>query len=388
MNFLKRYAGILAVALILSVPVVAQNIGTVSNHCVAVGKGAGKTGLTSVCPTSAGQGLKDNGASADPSFGTITPTFTNQSANTVLAGPTSGSAAVPTFRSLVGADLPNPGASALGGIRSYAAVSNQWINSISTSGVPASAQPNFTDLAGSLAIGQVPNSLLTYAKIQNVAALSLFGNATNSSAVGTDITAASDNQIMRRSGTAIGFGSIDLSQSNAVGSSVLPIANGGCNAATAQACTKNLNTWYAVCHSGVTSAVTGTTSETTLATCAIPANSLGANGSIKVTAVTSQNNNANAKTFQVRFDGNSHYAVGLANTLSGNYQITINNKNATNSQVSVGDFLQSFNAAAVAVHTTATDTTASKNITLTGTLANSADNITLQYYIIEVLFSN
>lgn len=37
---------------------------------------------------------------------TITPTFTAQSANTVLAGPTSGAAAVPTFRTLVAADVP------------------------------------------------------------------------------------------------------------------------------------------------------------------------------------------------------------------------------------------------------------------------------------------
>ena len=37
---------------------------------------------------------------------TITPTFTAQYANTVLAGPTSGAAAVPTFRTLVAADVP------------------------------------------------------------------------------------------------------------------------------------------------------------------------------------------------------------------------------------------------------------------------------------------
>src|SRR6202795_727376 len=45
------------------------------------------------------------------------PTAT-QSANTVYAGPTSGAAASPTFRSLVGADLPLPTASTLGGVKS------------------------------------------------------------------------------------------------------------------------------------------------------------------------------------------------------------------------------------------------------------------------------
>lgn len=68
--------------------------------------------------------------------------------------------------------------------------------------------------------------------IRQSAGLSVIGNSTNSTANVTDITAGSDNQILRRSGTAIGFGSIDLSQSNAVGASILPIANGGTGTAT------------------------------------------------------------------------------------------------------------------------------------------------------------
>lgn len=60
-----------------------------------------------------------------------------------------------TSGTLAAARLPNPSASTLGGIQSFAAVSNQWIRSISTSGVPAASQPNFTDLAGNIAIGQI-----------------------------------------------------------------------------------------------------------------------------------------------------------------------------------------------------------------------------------------
>lgn len=40
--------------------------------------------------------------------GTLTGTFATQTANTVFAGPSSGSAAAPTFRALASADLPNP----------------------------------------------------------------------------------------------------------------------------------------------------------------------------------------------------------------------------------------------------------------------------------------
>ena len=49
--------------------------------------------------------------------------------------------------------LPNPTASTLGGIESLAATSHQWINTISTSGVPSSTQPAFTDISGTLGLG-------------------------------------------------------------------------------------------------------------------------------------------------------------------------------------------------------------------------------------------
>lgn len=90
--------------------------------------------------------------------GTLTASLANQSANLVWAGPSTGVAAAPTFRSLVGADLPNPSSSTLGGIQSYAGVSSQWIRSISTSGVPASSQPAFSDISGTLAPTQCPAS--------------------------------------------------------------------------------------------------------------------------------------------------------------------------------------------------------------------------------------
>jgi len=68
--------------------------------------------------------------------GTLTASLTNQSAHLVLAGPSSGSAA-PTFRALAGADLPAPSASTLGGVESITCTGGQFLNQISTSGVPA-----------------------------------------------------------------------------------------------------------------------------------------------------------------------------------------------------------------------------------------------------------
>jgi len=60
------------------------------------------------------------------SSGTLTGTFATQSANTVFAGPTSGGAATPTVRALVGADIPaiNLAASGNGGVTGNLPVGN------------------------------------------------------------------------------------------------------------------------------------------------------------------------------------------------------------------------------------------------------------------------
>lgn len=102
--------------------------------------------------------------------GTLTATLAVQSANLIWAGPTTGVASTPTFRALVGADLPNPGASSLGGIQSFAAVGSQWIRQISTSGVPTASQPAFSDISGSITPAQCPNpSASTIGCIQSFA---------------------------------------------------------------------------------------------------------------------------------------------------------------------------------------------------------------------------
>lgn len=63
-----------------------------------------------------------------------------------------------------------------------------------------------TTTAGSLATA-IANSAVTYAKIQNLAGLSVMGRSANSSGVGADITGI-DGQVLRVSGTALGFGTI------------------------------------------------------------------------------------------------------------------------------------------------------------------------------------
>ena len=73
--------------------------------------------------------------------GTLTATFANQNSHLILAGPSSGSAAAPTFRALVGADLPAPTPSSLGGVESLSCTTGQFLNQISTAGAPSCATP-------------------------------------------------------------------------------------------------------------------------------------------------------------------------------------------------------------------------------------------------------
>ena len=78
--------------------------------------------------------------------------------------------------------------------------------------------------AGALTIAA---NAVTYAKFQQIAGLSVFGNSTGTAANGAAITGTA-NQVLRvdSAGTALGFGAINLASGNAV-TGILPGANGG-----------------------------------------------------------------------------------------------------------------------------------------------------------------
>ena len=98
-----------------------------------------------------------SGASAVPTFRSITGAdFFTVSQGLFFSGPITGSATSPVFRSISNADLPNPSLSAIGGIRAIAKTANQWIDALSTSGIPNQSQPSFSDLSGTLSPSQFP----------------------------------------------------------------------------------------------------------------------------------------------------------------------------------------------------------------------------------------
>jgi hypothetical protein len=130
------------------------------------------------------------------SSGTFVPALLTQTSNTVLAGPITGSAATPTFRALAGPDLPNPSATTLGGVESYASVSHQWINTISTAGVPSSTQPAFSDISGQATLAQLP-TIATDTVLANVTSGSAVPTAATPSAI-IDTIGATQGDILYR----------------------------------------------------------------------------------------------------------------------------------------------------------------------------------------------
>lgn len=73
---------------------------------------------------------------------------------------------------------------------------------------------------------------LPFANLTQGSALSVLGVTGNSTADHASIAAGSDHQVLRRSGTAVAFGAVNLASSNAV-TGALPVANGGTNASSA-----------------------------------------------------------------------------------------------------------------------------------------------------------
>lgn len=87
--------------------------------------------------------------------------------------------------------------------------------------------------------GTIATNAITNTMIRQSAALSILGNPSNATDDILDISASNDHSILRRFGTSLNFGSINLASSNAVGTSILPIANGGSNASTANGALNN-----------------------------------------------------------------------------------------------------------------------------------------------------
>ncbi|HEX8256702.1 MAG TPA: hypothetical protein VF589_03645 [Allosphingosinicella sp.] len=146
----------------------------------------------------------------------------------------------------------------------------------------------------------------------------------------------------------------------------------------------------AVARSGVAVQLTGTTTETTLATIVIPGGAIGPNGQVEVEYLVSYGAaNANSKQTKVKFGGTTYSGFNsTAAALSAQARIRIANRNSASSQVGqpAHQTLSGFGGSASAVATSAVDTSADVTILITGTLAVNTDTMTLESYLVRVAY--
>ncbi len=83
--------------------------------------------------------------------------WASQPANNVFIGPASGADGTPSFRTLVGADLPTPTESAKGAVFSYTPTANQFLTGIGTDGNPTVATPNVVSILGYTPLNRANN---------------------------------------------------------------------------------------------------------------------------------------------------------------------------------------------------------------------------------------
>lgn len=149
--------------------------------------------------------------------------------------------------------------------------------------------------------------------------------------------------------------------------------------------------------SGAAVALTGSTSETLLATIPIPAGELGLNGAVIVTVYFSMTNNANNKTPRVRFgasgaglSGSNIHGPVQASVAGYRGQAMIMNRNSLSSQVTAPAGLGAGGwntSTGTNPGTSSIDTSAATEIAISGQLATGTDTLTLEYYTVEILKS-
>jgi hypothetical protein len=106
------------------------------------------------------------------------------------------------------------------GTISIAATNNGTVTSVA-SGTGLTGGPITSTGTLSVATNGISNTLL-----RQSAGLSVIGRSASTTGDVADVTAASDHQVLRRSGTALGFGAVNLASTNAV-TGTLPVGNGG-----------------------------------------------------------------------------------------------------------------------------------------------------------------
>ncbi len=314
---------------------------------------------------------------------------TATAANKVVAGPTSGGAGALTARSLVSADMPASGAGA--GSVTSADVSG-GTTGLTTSGGPITGSGTIT-LAGTLAIANGGTGSGTASGARTNLGITATGADTAYAFRANNLSDLVSSSTARTNlglgiGTNVQAYSADLGTIAGLSPSnddVLQRKSGAWTNRTLAQLRADMGTSYIVGQSAVASAITGTTTETVLATVTIPASAIGPNGSVEVLTMWTYTNSANNKVLRIKFGTLSLLALTVTTTATARFSASVANRGATNSQIaSFSSSGGGFGATTNALTSGAIDTTAAVSLTFTGTLANSGETITLENYIVRI----
>ena len=139
-------------------------------------------------------------------------------------------------------------------------------------------------------------------------------------------------------------------------------------------------------HQGVPFSLTGSTVMTPMRTTAVPANAMRSTGSLRIWLAFDFTNNANAKTIQVTFGGQVVLSLQPTTNAYLSRWLHIVAKGVTNAQsVEPNTAVSALGYQTIGSQVLTVDTTQNQNIVVNGQLANSADNLTLTQYYVELL---
>lgn len=131
--------------------------------------------------------------------------------------------------------------------------------------------------------------------------------------------------------------------------------------------------------------LTGTTAETTMLTIPVKGGLIGANGVLAIQPLWSNTNNANNKTLRIKLGATTCYSYGAANLSHQDAYINVRNIGSESSQKTTSGMSGGTGGTVNNYHSTSTDTSVDFNIVVTGQLANSADTMEIQAFLIMVL---
>lgn len=182
------------------------------------------------------------------------------------------------------------------------------------------------------AAATIPVNSISNTKIRQSAGFSLVGRAGSTLGDVADITAAADHQVLRRSGTALGFGAVALNQAAAV-TGVLPAANGGTGASALTANKLMVGNGAADVLTPTALHWDGVNTRLGINT-ATPTERLEVNGNVKATFFIGTATSAQYADLAEKFLPETDYEIGTVVMIGGNAEIT-ETKNITDVAIGV-----------------------------------------------------